>query len=214
MSGAAKGRIRHHPLVGGQHNIAGALELFFKKAVRSHRPIGRVNGRMIRACFTEHDIQPDGFGTLGVQFAHQTPVNVARPVKAELEIRSQPAFAEDRHRIVPDINKSQLVGNRWVHLVGHAQPPVIGDPFQPLEKLEARHPLRQHFEQADQAQAAHEDKQGCQLNGPNFHAAQINKKTRATQGCSPPGKRMTDRKFPSGIVRPAFAACHADRFPV
>ena len=88
---------------------------------------------------------------------------------------------ENGNRLIPNIDETEFVADGWVKVVGHPQPPVVGDPFQPLEELQKAPVAEEALRQASDPDRPDADEQGNKLEGLELHKRKINKKPRATQ---------------------------------
>ena len=84
-------------------------------------------------------------------------------------------------------NNGKVGGNRRGKIQGRFCAQVISHPFQALEKIKLPHPYN-----ADERQREDGHENRRVLKGLQLHRAELNKKTRATQGCS--GHKLTTNR--------------------
>ena len=104
-------------------------------------------------------------------------MNLARPVQPEFETDGLVLDLLDGLFI--EIDEPEVVGDRGAEMQRDPGTPVVSDGFDPFEEIRLENP-----HQTDQCQHAGGNQDGSLFEAVQLHAGELNKKTRATQGCS------------------------------
>lgn len=143
----------------GQNHIAGLAHLPGKIVVIFDEGVVRHPHRwMVGTQFVEEDVERGGFRSLFRQFFHETALNFARPVEAEMEADASVFHGDDARFLNGD--EGEVGGGGRIKIQCGSRPKVIAHPFQPFKK-----PSRKLQTSARTARAR---KTGTGLSGLNF----------------------------------------------
>jgi len=169
----------------GQDDIAGQEHLLGEELIGLHgRVFAQLHGGVVGTQFAKNHVKGEGFGALGGQFMNQPAVNLARPVKAEPV--AEPAVRNGADALLVDEDKAQVGGDRGGKAQRAAHAHIVGQVLESLEEIQV-----EDSGEAHQQDDAGNDQRGDGLEGFDLHRRELNKKTRATQGCSGLGNGLT-----------------------
>ncbi len=169
---------RSHVPGQGDDDVARTPDLEREKIIGFHQAaIGHLHLRMVAAQLAKDDIESDNFCPLGCQLLHQPAIDGARPVKPEVESQ-RPAVAHVVNAALVNENEPQVGGHAWGEIERLPGPHVVSHTFQALDEIQAQQP-----HPADDRDHAQRNQHRDAFDRLELHSAELNKKTRATQGC-------------------------------
>src|SRR6266536_1015778 len=134
---------------------------------------------MVGAVIAEEEVQPDAFGPLRREFAHDASVNVPRPLEAEMKVSAELAAAEDGDGIIADEHEAKLIADGWVEIVGDAQPPIVSNPFQALKELQSLEVAEEGLRETGHADAPGAERERDQLEVLQLHSFSTKQKAQS-----------------------------------
>src|SRR5687767_10992778 len=140
---------------------------------------------MVGTQIGKEDVHADRFGALCAEFVHDAAIDVPGPIEPELQIGAEFTTAENVDGLIADEDEPEIgrgrsrVESREVRLSSEAHAPVVGDPLDALQKVEAAYFAGSQFEREPECNDGK-----CDEHGRRPQAAQCghveSKKPRAT----------------------------------
>src|SRR5205085_2119143 len=129
----------------------------------------------------KNHVQSHYFGLLDGQLFNQSPVNLARPIEPisiTKRTRLMVGFDKRDARVI-NVNKREVRSCLRRKSKSLARAPIVRDFFESFEEVKI-----QHTQDTEGDDYPDRDQSGSQLDRLELHCCELNKKTRATQGCS------------------------------